>query len=327
MTAGPRQRSQVSGGSLAGVRKLSLITVAVVFGLIVLGGVVRATDSGLGCPDWPTCHGKLIPELEKHTLIEYSHRLTASIAGLLVLGLAAWSWRSFRGVPALMLPAGLALALIVVQAGLGGAAVLNELPPEIVAVHLGMALMILTVLGLFWLTACALERGQTEPPASRHLRRLSLTTLAALFLLMLVGSYVSGAGYSLACNGWPLCNGQVIPSGGASVGTAFLHRLLALLVGVLLLLLLRQALRERDRLRGAAVLAPVALTVYLLQVLIGAANVWTRLAEPVSAAHLAVGVLLWAIVGLLALRALRADELLPRSWRQRPSRQLAGLAR
>ena len=46
---------------------------------ISLGGIVRITDSGLGCPDWPLCHGKLLPPLELHTLIEYSHRLSASV--------------------------------------------------------------------------------------------------------------------------------------------------------------------------------------------------------------------------------------------------------
>ena len=45
-------------------------------GQVTLGGVVRLTDSGLGCPDWPLCHGKLIPPAEFHTLIEYSHRKT-----------------------------------------------------------------------------------------------------------------------------------------------------------------------------------------------------------------------------------------------------------
>src|SRR5688572_4254015 len=109
---------------MTGFQRLCIVSSAVVFGLIILGGVVRATDSGLGCPDWPRCHGSFIPRWEIHTLIEYSHRLTASIAGVLILGLLIMAWRSHRRVPAIVIPATVIFALLLVQAGLGGAAVL-----------------------------------------------------------------------------------------------------------------------------------------------------------------------------------------------------------
>ena len=59
-------------------RGLTLFTVLAAFALVVLGGVVRVTESGLGCPDWPLCQGRLIPPLETSAIIEYSHRLVAS---------------------------------------------------------------------------------------------------------------------------------------------------------------------------------------------------------------------------------------------------------
>src|SRR3954468_7708762 len=107
------------------LQRLCLVTVGAILVLIVIGGIVRATHSGLGCPDWPTCHGRLIPSSDKHTLIEYSHRLTASIAGLLTLAIAIGAWRGYRHVPAVLYPATAAFLLIIVQAGLGAAVVKN----------------------------------------------------------------------------------------------------------------------------------------------------------------------------------------------------------
>ena len=58
---------------------VALLSLAVSFIQITLGGFVRASESGLGCPDWPLCHGQIIPPIEFHTLIEYSHRLNGSV--------------------------------------------------------------------------------------------------------------------------------------------------------------------------------------------------------------------------------------------------------
>jgi heme A synthase len=313
----------------AGFQRLCLLTCAVIFGLIVLGGVVRATDSGLGCPDWPTCHGRLIPEWEKHTLIEYSHRFTASVAGVLVLGIAGWAWRSYRGVPAILYPSLLALALIVVQASLGAVAVLNELPPEVVALHLGLALTILALLALVTATAMDIERPFQPTAPSAGLGRLAATTLVATFALMLAGSYVAGADYGLACGGWPLCNGQVMPEGGAAVQVPFAHRVLALGVGLLLAALVWSAWRPRQRAPFLASLGAAAIGVYGLQALIGAANIWTDLSDIVTAAHLAVGTLLWLLLAVITLRANGLYNLLPRSTRIKSttSRLATGLGR
>ncbi len=78
------------------IRYLAAFTAIATYALIVLGATVRATDSGLACPDWPRCHGELIPPLETQILIEYSHRLAAASVGLLILGTAVAAWLRYR---------------------------------------------------------------------------------------------------------------------------------------------------------------------------------------------------------------------------------------
>ncbi len=142
-------------------QRLCLATTAIVFVLIIIGGTVRATDSGLGCPDWPRCHGSFIPKIEKHTLIEYSHRLTASVAGLMVFAIAAWAWKSYRDIKSIYYPAVATFVLLLVQGGLGGLTVVHELPPEIVTVHLATALTLFALLIL--VTVSAFGEAKTVP--------------------------------------------------------------------------------------------------------------------------------------------------------------------
>jgi heme A synthase len=186
--------------AMTGFQRLCLATVVVVFFLIVLGGTVRATDSGLGCPDWPRCHGSFIPKWETHTLIEYSHRLTASVAGFMVLGIVVSAWRSYRRTPGILYPSFAILALVISQATLGGIAVLNELPPEVVAVHLGTALTIIGLLVYVTVAASAQERPLPALRVTPAFARLAAMAGGTTLILMIVGSYVAGADYGLACS-------------------------------------------------------------------------------------------------------------------------------
>src|SRR5436189_5625343 len=101
------------------LQRLSLAALIAVFALIVVGVTVRATNSGLGCPEWPRWNGSFIPQWDQHTLIEYSHRLTATVTGFIVLVFAITAWRGYRRVPAVLYPATAALILVVAQAALG----------------------------------------------------------------------------------------------------------------------------------------------------------------------------------------------------------------
>jgi heme A synthase len=313
---------------MTGFQRLSLTTCVVVFGLIILGGVVRATDSGLGCSDWPHCNGSFIPEFKTKVLIEYSHRTVATIAGFLVLAVAIGAWRSYRKVPTIVIPAFASLGLLIIQAGLGGVTVLSELPPGVVTVHLGTALVLLTMLIITTTAAFAHQRPLTAPRVTVNLSRFALLAWANVFAIMLVGAYMAGSDYGLACNGWPLCNGDVIPSSGAtSIEINFMHRFLALTLGIFVVLLATTAWRRRAIAPLIANLAVAALVVYGAQVLIGAANIWTTLSNGASTAHLAVGTLLWVTLGVMNIRIHRLHELLRPRPAEAPDRGMPGLVR
>ena len=186
-------------------RYLTLATLIGVFALIVLGGVVRITESGLGCPDWPLCHGRIIPPADAATLIEYSHRLVASVVGLLVLATLVVAWRHYRSRAWTFRPALFGLVMVIGQSALGGAAVLTELSSIVVMVHMAMAQALLACFALVHLDAW---RGLSL--AGRRLDgRVLLSAAAAVgvLLLILTGSYVALSGAAGACNQWPLCQG------------------------------------------------------------------------------------------------------------------------
>jgi heme A synthase len=313
---------------LSGLQKLCLVTCVVLFALIVLGGVVRATDSGDGCPDWPLCHGNVIPKTDKHTLIEYSHRATASVVGLLILSVAVVAWRNYRNVPRIFYPSLVAFGLVLVQGGLGGAAVLNDLAAEIVMIHLGLALTILALVILITTTTFDMRTPIARVASSVTTGRLAILGAAGVMGLMVIGAYVAVADYSLACAGWPLCNGDAVPDLQAtSVQVIYGHRILAALVGLILLALAARTWLERPQAPAAFALAAGALLFYAVQVFVGAANIWTEVADEVSTLHLAFGTLLWVMLAMLNIFVHRLYERLPRTAGETPAAGLAGVAR
>src|SRR5258708_20998888 len=77
-------------------RRLALVTAAFAYLQIALGGLVRVSGSGLGCPDWPLCHGRPYPPADPHAIIEYSHRAVGTVTGLLIIATVVLAWVDFR---------------------------------------------------------------------------------------------------------------------------------------------------------------------------------------------------------------------------------------
>jgi protoheme IX farnesyltransferase len=290
------------------IGRLGWITVAFVYALVVIGGIVRITGSGLGCPDWPTCHGSLIPPLDLHTDIEYSHRLTASIVSTLtvVFALAIFIWARQRRY---VIPTVIAIVLLIVQVALGGITVLYELPQTIVTAHLGTALAFFATM----IVAAGLL-GKNKPVAgtyhsARRFARVALTGTILTYGLLLSGSNVRGTGADLVCPGWPLCGRATIPDAVAPlVFVNLLHRTVASIVGLFLIGLIIYAWRRRRAAPKQALLAIIAGALFIIQSSVGAAIVLLGSANNIDGYqfsqgfHLAFATAVWGcLVGLTVL--------------------------
>ncbi|MEE9199453.1 MAG: COX15/CtaA family protein [Dehalococcoidia bacterium] len=292
-------RHERAGGAL---RVLTLASAVALFGLIILGGVVRVTESGLGCPDWPFCHGQIIPPADTATLIEYSHRLLATVTGLMVFATAAVVWVAYRAERWLMGPMTLAVALLVAQVLLGGATVRTELAPGLVMAHLAVAQVLLAcmiVAGVVaWRGTSPVRQAEGGIAARAPRSTLMPVALVGTFVLLLAGSYVQASEATGACgDSWPLCQGELLPGGELPL-VHMLHRFLAILVGVLVLAYLMEVWRTRRQpwLRMVA-LAIVGL--FVGQVIVGGFNVWLAFPRSVNVLHLAMGTGVWAVLVLL----------------------------
>ena len=281
-------------------RVLSVATALVTYALDVLGGVVRVSGSGLGCPDWPLCHGRLLPPLDLHAIIEYSHRTTASLTSALVVLTAVAAWVAWRRRRDLVIPATVALGLLVVQVGLGAITVRLDLPPMIVLAHLATAMALLAAVCVT-AVAAIVPRAATAP--DRGSVRLSRAAAGGTYLLILSGSLVVGSGASGSCPAWPLCGAGFSLTFDGYPAIQLLHRGVAAAIGVLIIVSLF-ALLNRHR-EERAVRATVALTLAALafQVAVGAAVVALHLPPVLRGLHLALASAVWAGTVVLAVIA------------------------
>ncbi|MBW8060713.1 MAG: hypothetical protein FVQ78_10450 [Solirubrobacterales bacterium] len=299
-------------------RRLVTAAVFATFLLVVVGGVVRVGDSGLGCGPpgsglrgWPLCHGKLVPSAQLHTVVEYTHRFLAAVVVVLLAAILWQALRRFRAERPLVLGAVAAMLVVVVQAVLGGITVEYGLSTALVAAHLGTAMLLLGI--LVGLLAAARPRRAAAASARAPLA-VAVTACGLLLATIVAGGVMAGTehhgvpggevseGAHLACGRqFPTCNGSLLPFGsGEMVDIQLAHRTLALLavaaIAALALLLRRRRLLGR---------LPIAIgSVLAIQVLLGAANVWLGEHAALVVAHLAVATLLWVLVaGAVAVLA------------------------
>ena len=279
---------------------LALAALIVAIIQVTLGGVVRVTGSGLGCPDWPLCDGRVIPVFERAPLVEFSHRVVASVVGLLSLSVAVLAWRRYRAEPWVIAPSLVGLFLVLVAALLGAVVVWTELAWWVRLIHLGLAQGVVACMAVVALVAWRAGVTDEVPvPAGSPLGPLALISVAGVFLIILSGSYMVGYGAGSSCGTWPLCRGSFLPDGAAYL-IHMLHRYLTAAVGVVMAGAAVVALRWAGRVPGLGLAAWLVVAALAGQVLLGAWTVWAGFTMEMRAAHLGGATLLWTAVVALA---------------------------
>ncbi len=264
-------------------RALSLAAAVGAFLLAVLGSWVRIEGAGMTCPDWPLCHGALVPSLAGGVIFEWSHRLVALIEGVLVLAALWTGWRARKTVAGVTPVLGFIGAVFVVQVALGGLTVALSNSPWSVVVHWGTAMLFLAGLTALAILAVVAPRRI----AIRHsvLGGLLAACVALAFVVMCAGSYVSSSGAGLACSALPSCEGGSWTGSSPDQIAQMAHRLAAFaLFAVATVVAYAAALGTTARVR-VATLFGYALIV--LQIMLGFANVAWSLPTLLREAHAA----------------------------------------
>jgi len=309
-----RLTSGVLSKPLSSFQRLALLTTAATYFLILVGGLVRASGAGLGCPDWPRCFGSWIPPasaaqlpprfdpaLFNPTLMwtEYVNRLLGVTVGFLILATVVSAWRHHRRDPKILWTSVVALLLTGFEGWLGGRVVAHELAAWIVTVHLMVALVIVQL--LLYATVHA-----TRLSAARGSSRLTLplvVLMAVTVVQIVLGTQVRGRVDAA------LDAGVVRNAALATVGRLdFLHRSSALVVfagSLLLVMWISTTFSGEERVtRWSYAVAGFATA----QVALGVVMAYVSLQPAAQVAHLTIASLLLGAQTVLLLLAPEVTE-------------------
>jgi len=335
-----------------GFRRTAYAAALLTFVLIVVGGIVRISDSGLGCgpggsgtKGWPLCGGRVVPLIDVNMIVEYTHRIVAASVTILIAALVVLAWRRYRTDRTLMRSCLAAFGLVLFQAALGGLTVEKGLKEELVAAHLGIAMVQIGL--LLYIARLTTLRGGTgvlarRPAATGAVRALAIAAAVAALATIVAGGYMSAselrgtphehsaADPHTACGTqFPSCGNGFLPFGrDRALDIHLTHRALVYLTVLLVLALFVVVALSRRRLdpmsaRTLTAASAAAVGVLCCQVLLGALNVWLGEHATLVVVHLAVGTLLWTSLVYFTLLVVGAPQPEEAAARQTPSVQPA----
>lgn len=265
-------------------RRLRAFAIASSIGMLLVllaGALVTKTESGRGCgDDWPLCNGKFIPAYTMESMIEYSHRVVSAVEGFLVLGVAIavfLKYRTNRDVfreP--LYYAGFALLFTIIQALMGAAAVMWPQSPPILAIHFGISIIAFAATFLLVIWMYRTRNGLPEAyrvPGSIMPR--ALATSLFCYVVIYLGAYIRHTDTAGGCQGWPLCNGQVVPDLTGTAGPVFIHRVAAVILTIMIAELYFHILKLKLENNHLQKTSGWVLGLVLLQIWSGAFLTWT----------------------------------------------------
>lgn len=294
-----------STSTIGGFRYLLLTASVFIVLLNTMGGVVCVTESGLGCPDWPGCYGRLIPPLRMDAIIEYSHRLIAAVTSALIVASAISGWNKARAIPWVRWPPVIAIPLLVAVSFFGALAVLRGLERGLAALDLASALLVQLLLLTATVVALHLHRHPTHPgrPSFQDsFAKLCLWTLLAVLIVLVSGVLVATDGTLEGCLGWPQ-GSDGLPPLSLTSWPQLARWMLALVASTLIITTVVQAWRTQRSQRSILVMATVVGVLWLTEtalgtiLTIGGRSVWPLVL------HVAAAASLWAMLVVLVVLA------------------------
>lgn len=311
-----------SEGHNRALHRFTVFTAVSTFFLIIAGGLVTSTDSGLAVPDWPLSYGQLMPPMVGGIFYEHGHRMVATFVGLLTIILALWLWKKEERQWVRVLGP-IALLVVVAQGVLGGITVLYLLPTWVSTTHatIAQSFFSLTVFLAIVTSPAWKSAAPSSAPFAWRTRRLAVASAGVVLLQLVLGALMRHTGSGMAIPDFPLSYSRWIPpvDGNAlqslnefrlvyydlppvemsQIWIHFAHRLGAVLVSAVVLVNVVHILKHYSdrRLREAALMQGMLV---LFQFLLGALTVWTGKGVQIATAHVAVGALLLAASVALA---------------------------
>ncbi|TCP30503.1 cytochrome c oxidase assembly protein subunit 15 [Scopulibacillus darangshiensis] len=294
------------------LRWLSVLTSFVVLLVVLMGALVTNTGSADGCgATWPLCYGEVIPTgAHKETMIEFSHRAVAGLAGILVVVQAVWACIKFPKRKEIKFMTISSVFFIVLQALMGAAAVIWSQSSIVLALHFGISL--LSFASTLLLTILIFEelsfRKRMIPDISKGMTWNYILLSLYSYIVIYSGAFVRHTDSSLGCLDFPRCNGEWVPDLYSRAGIQYIHRTLAGLIVIWLLItiiiVLLRYKREGYVLNGTL----IAFLCVVLQAISGVIVIYSRMELPFVLMHSLFVTCFFATLTFVVMIALRRKE-------------------